>query len=128
MLTIWAFAFINYVMSKVPPSETVHAVTTRGVKTGQRKFFWGELIRFWFDEKWGKTILYIDTLRAFPRRVMLVVGSIPKEKIKGVLLRHIPYDKPELTTVEKATRWLEEKIPLEEQSPIKSSVRPAAAK
>lgn len=125
MLTIWAFAFINYVMGKVPPSETVHAITTRGVKTGQRKFFWGELIRFWFEDKWGKTILYIDTLRAFPRRVMLVVGSIPKEKIKEVLLRHIPYDKPELTSVEKATRWLEEKIPLEETS-LKASTARAA--
>lgn len=119
MLTIWAFAFITYVMGKTPPTEAAHAITTRGVKTGDRKFFWGELIRFWFDEKWGKTILYIDTIRAFPRRLMLVVGAIPREKIKEVLLRHIPYDKPELTSVEKATRWLEEKIPLEE-TPLKT--------
>lgn len=125
MLTIWAFAFVTYVMSKTPPGDTVHAITTRGIKTGQRKFFWGELFRFWFDTRWGKTVLFIDTLRAFPRRLMFIVPDASKEKIKSILVTRIPYDKPEETAVERATRWLQEKVPLEEES--KSRATPTSA-
>lgn len=114
MLTIWAFAFVAFVMSRIEPSETEHSLTTRGVKTGKNKYRWGELMRFWFEDKWGQTILHVDTLLGFPRRLIILLGNTPKEKVKEILVKRIPYDKPEDTFVDKATKWLQEKVPLEE--------------
>lgn len=116
MFTIWAFAFVAFVMSRIEPSETEHSLTTRGVKTGKNKYRWGELMRFWFEDKWGQTILHVDTLLGFPRRLIILLGNTPKEQVKEILVKRIPYDKPEDTFVDKATKWLQEKVPLEEET------------
>lgn len=116
MITIWAFAFISIAMSKTQPEIIDYAVTTRGLKIGKNKYRWGELARFWLEEKLGKIILYIDTFRPFPGRLALILGPTDKDKIKGILVKKIPYDKPEDTFVDKAGKWISEKIPLEEPS------------
>ena len=115
MLTIWALAFISFVMSKTEPTTIEHSLTNRGIKTGNNKYRFGELMRFWFEDKLGKTVLNIDTFRSFPGRITLVLSDIPKEKIKAILVKRIPYDKPEDTFVDKAGKWLQEKIPLEKE-------------
>ena len=122
MITIWAFAFVALAMSRVEPSMADHSLTTRGIKSGKNKYRWGELMRFWFEDKWGQTILHIDTYLGFPRRVTVLLGNTPKEKVKEILVKRIPYDKPEDTFVDKATKWLQEKIPLEE--PVKTAIPP----
>lgn len=114
MLTIWAFAFVAFAMSRVEPSLVEHSLTTRGIKTGKNKYRWGELMRFWFEEKWGHVLLHADTFLGFPRRITVLLGDMQKEKVKEVLVKRIPYDKPEDTFVDKATKWLQEKVPLEE--------------
>lgn len=116
MVTIWTFAFVAFAMSRVAPSMVEHSLTTRGVKTGKNTYRWGELMRFWLEGKWGQTILHIDTFLGFPRRLIILLGDTPKEKVKEILVRRIPYDKPEDTFVDKATKWLQEKVPLEESS------------
>ncbi len=117
--TVWAVAFLSYVLAKTEPEAVEHSLTSRGVKTEKNKYRWGELARFWFEEKWGQQILYIDTFRAFPGRLMMLLGETPKEKIKQILVKKIPYDKPEATFVDKASKWLQEKVPLEE--PLKTA-------
>lgn len=126
MITIWAFAFLALVMSKTEPATVEHSLTTRGIKTGKNKYRWGELARFWFDDKWGKTVLHIDTWRAFPGRLMMILDETPKEKIKAILVKKIPYDKPEETFVDRAAKWLSEKVPLEEETMSKPSPRAQA--
>lgn len=66
--------------------------------------------------------MYIDTFRAFPGRLMMLLGDIPKEKAKEILVKKIPYDKPEATFVDKASKWLQEKVPLEEPSKPAASI------
>ncbi len=114
--TVWAVAFLSYVLAKTEPETVEHSLTSRGVKTEKNKYRWGELARFWFEEKWGQQILYIDTFRAFPGRLMMLLGNIPKEKAKEILVKKIPYDKPEATFVDRASKWLSEKVPLEEET------------
>lgn len=124
ILATWSVAFFAYVLAATKPETVDHALTTRGVKTEKNKYRWGELARFWFEEKWGETILYIETFRAFPGRLMMILGETPKEKVKQILVKKIPYDKPEATFVDKASKWLQEKVPLEEPvKPVVSSAK-----
>lgn len=116
MFTIWAFAFVAFAMSRVEPSTVEHSLTTRGIKTGKNTYHWSELMRFWLEEKLGQIILHVDTFLGFPRRLIILLGDTPKEKVKEILVKRIPYDKPEDTIVDKATRWLQEKVPLEESA------------
>jgi hypothetical protein len=44
----------------------------------------------------------------------LILDKPDKDKIKEILVKKIPYDKPEDTFVDKAGKWISEKIPLEE--------------
>lgn len=114
MITIWAFAFVSIAMSKTQPEIIDNAITTRGLKIGKNKYRFNELARFWLEEKLGKIILYIDTFRPFPGRLAVILESTDKDKIKEILVKKIPYDKPEDTFVDKAGKWISEKIPLEE--------------
>ncbi|MBI2309508.1 hypothetical protein HYU89_01260 [Candidatus Collierbacteria bacterium] len=114
MITIWAFAFVSIAMSKTKPASIDYAITTRGLKIGKNKYRFSELARFWLEEKLGKIILYIDTFRPFPGRLAVILEPIDKDKIKAILVKKIPYDKPEDTFVDKAGKWLSEKVPLEE--------------
>lgn len=114
VIVIWAVAFLAYSMSRTTPQTAKHKLTNRGVKTGRNKYLWSELARFWFDEKWGQPLLLIDTFRPFPGRLTLLLGDTPKDKVKQIMVKRIPYDKPEDTFADRAARWLQDKIPLEE--------------
>lgn len=125
MVTIWAFAFLSVVMSRTQPQLTRHRITNRGIRTGTNKYSWGELARFWFDEKWGQQLLHVDTFRPFPGRIVLVIGEITNEKVKEILVKRIPYDKPDDTFVDRAAKWLQEKVPLEEDHPTRVPATPS---
>jgi hypothetical protein len=121
---VWAVAFFSYVLAKTEPERVEHQLTTRGVKMGENKYWWNELARFWFEEKWGEKILMIDMFRTFPGRLMMLLGSVPEEQIRKIMERRVMHDKPEDTFVDKATKWLQEKVPLEEDtSPRTASVK-----
>lgn len=113
---IWALAFLSYVLAKTEPETVEYSLTTRGVKSGKNKFLWRELGRFWFEKRWGSEIVMIDTFRPFPGRLMLMLGSIPEEKVREILVKRVMHDKPEDTFVDKASKWLQEKVPLEEET------------
>lgn len=114
ILAAWSVAFFSYTISRTEPETVEHAITTRGIKTSGKKYYWGELARFWIEEKWGEKILMIDTFRAFPGRLMMLLGDVPKEKARDILVKKIPYDKPEATFVDRASKWLQKKVPLED--------------
>lgn len=116
MVTIWAFAFVSIAMSKTPPATISYSITTRGLKIGNNRYRFSELLRFWIEERLGKAILYIDTFRPFPGRLALILDKSIEGKAKTILVKKIPYDKPEATFVDKAGKWISEKIPLEEPS------------
>lgn len=118
MFTIWAFAFVAIAMSKTKPAIIDYAVTTRGLKIGNNKYRFSELARFWLEEKFGTEVVYIDTFRPFPGRLVLILDKSVENKIKAILVKKIPYDKPEDTFVDKAGKWLSEKIPLEEPAKV----------
>lgn len=110
---IISIGFLSYVLSSVPPQESENKITTRGVITGGKRFDWAFLGRFWFSQKWGNEILNIETRLNFPRRLMLLLGSTNKDQVKKIVEKYLIFEKPEKTFIDKASLWLQEKVPLE---------------
>lgn len=107
--------FLVYVSAVIPPN-TVHCkLTNYGLYLEKEAFAWYEMIRFWFDEKSGQEVVNIDLYR-FPGRLTLVIDedkTPSKLDFNLIFSEVILKEKPELTTFEKAAKWLQEKIPLE---------------
>lgn len=108
-----SLVFVGYVLATVEPEKTEHEITTRGVKTGDKLYKWEELNRFWFSDKWGQTILNIDTKLRFPSRLIMLLNDQPQDKIKQMLSRYLQFEEPEVTFMDRSAKWLSDKIPLE---------------
>lgn len=108
-----AITFFAYVLGTVPPQEAEYKITTKGLVIGKKTYFWTQLARFWFSKKWGSTILHLETLLPFPRQLQIVLKGVKKDKIKEILNKYLTNEKPQKTTLDKASDWLKEKVPLE---------------
>ncbi len=98
---VLAVAFLAYVLASVPPDGIEHRITTQGLITGKHNYLWEELYDFWFIEKQGHIILNFDTLVRFPGRLMLIIDSKEKDKIKNILVRFLPFrEVPEKTWID----------------------------
>lgn len=111
-----ALAFVAYVLASVPPEETKHVVSNRGLRTGEKLYKWQELWRFWFEEKWKQKMMVVEARTKFPRRLLLMLGELDEETVKGVMKEHLILEKPEATFMDKAADWLVEKVPLESET------------
>lgn len=88
-------------------------VTTYGIRIGKELYVWQELGRFWFDKKHGQTLLIVEVAR-FPNRLTMVLADKEqKPELIELLSEVLLYQRPDLTRVEKASKWLEKKFPLE---------------
>lgn len=107
-------AFVGYVLNTIPPENVHNAITTFGIRSGQQLFYWEELGRFWFTQKYKTSMLHVETARAFPGvLVLLLKDASQEEELKKVLLKYTVFEKPKDTWVDKASLWLQEKFPLE---------------
>ena len=105
-------AFIAYVLSSVPPQESNIVITRYGIRVEDAIYYWEELGRFWNDENQSNDVINIE-LGRFPHRITLLYDKKDEEKSVGVLSEVLLMQRPPLTSYEKASRWLAEKIPLE---------------
>ena len=112
-----ALAFVAYVLASVPPEETKHELTNKGIRTGDKLYRWQELWRFWIEEKWRQKMLVVETRYKFPRRLLLMLGEADEELVKRTLKEYLFLEKPEPTFMDKASEWLVEKVPLESEEP-----------
>ena len=113
---IISFAFLSYVLASQKPDSVVHQLTTYGIRTEGRLYEWRNLTSYWLKKQWGKELLVIRNQNSFPGIIMLVVDPNSREAILAELNNHLEYIAPEDTFVERASRWLSEKIPLEPSS------------
>jgi len=110
---VLSLAFMAYVFSVIPPTTILQQITTYGIRIGKELYLWQELGRFWFDKKHGQTLLIVEVAR-FPNRLtMVLVDKAQKEELKVILSEVLLHQRPDLTRVEKASKWLEKKFPLE---------------
>lgn len=120
MGVVIALAFVAYALAAVPPENVHNAITTFGVRTGagaDQVFYWEELGRFWFSNRYKSELLHIETSRAFPGQLILLLDGVNKEELKKILLQYTIFEKPRPTWLDKAAKWLQEKFPLDKDEP-----------
>ncbi|CAN5126995.1 hypothetical protein BH11PAT3_BH11PAT3_3240 [soil metagenome] len=114
MLAVLSLGFLSFALSSVPPREFYYRFSNQGIMVEDRFFLWSELYDFYFSKKDGSEMIHIGTKAYFPGEILLMLGDMPKEHIKQVLLKYLPYReyvKPTFT--DKAGDWLENNFPLE---------------
>ena len=112
---ILSFGFVAYVLASVAPEDVKHTLTNKGVRSAKKLYLWSELGRFWWDDKWKQKILHIETKDAFPGRIQLLLGKGNEKKINDIISKYLIKEKPEPTWLDKSSKWLQEKIPLENE-------------
>jgi len=110
---IIALVFVTYVLATIQPEKISHRITNRGISTGGKNYSWEELVSFWFDRKQEQDILYVETKRRFPRRLILLLGKVTRSEVKKVLSNYLLFAEPEKTWIDKSASWLSQKFPLE---------------
>ena len=113
IVVIMALTFFAYIMAMVEPLEVEHKITNRGIITGGKRYFWPELGRFWFSEKWNQKMLRVENFVGLPRHLILLMGGANEKEIKRILVEYLLFEKPEKTWVDNASDWLSRRIPLE---------------
>lgn len=111
--TIIALIFVYYVLSSVPPEEVEHQITNRGIRFAGRDFFWEELGRFWFHERFGQKILNIEIGGRLVGRLELLLGQTEEKTIKEILAKYLLEETPPPSLLDRASVWLSKKVPLE---------------
>ena len=114
MLVVLSLVFLTFAMSIVPPHTFYYKITTEGIRVEDYFFIWEELYDFFFLQHNGKDVLYLTTKQFYPGELKIMLGDIPTDAIKAVLLQYLPYReyvKP--TSLERAGHWLEKNFPLE---------------
>lgn len=104
--------FFVYTMSVFPPQNLVHKLTTFGIYVENEFYAWEDLGRFWFTEKYNQVITNIE-LDRYPGRITLLLGEVELEDMRLILQEVLLEQQPEKTQFEKATEWLQNKIPLD---------------
>lgn len=105
-------AFLGYVLSSVPPESIKITITTYGIRYDNVLYYWEELGRFWFEERYEQPIVIVETAR-FPGRLTMLLGATPKTDLETLLSEVLLQQKPQDTFIDKSAKWLQEKIPLE---------------
>lgn len=110
-----ALGFLQWTMNAKPPKIVQHTITNRGIKTHGHEYEWAQLKDFWFAEHGGQPVLHIDTKRAYPGRLYLLLGRVPKEELAGVLGDYLPHQhsKAREDLMEKISVAISRRFPLE---------------
>ena len=90
---IISLAFVSYVLASVKPQSTEHTITTWGITTGEKKYKWENLVRFWFTQKFSSTMLHVDTNMGFPRQLIMLVDG-KKGEIEKIMQKYVTFEKP----------------------------------
>lgn len=114
MLVVFALTFLSFALAIVPPHMYYYRISSEGIQIEDHYFIWDELYDFYFMKRFGQDVLHIRTRAYFPGELTIVLGDMPVNQVKSVLLPFLPfreYVKPTFT--EKAGEWLEKNFPLE---------------
>ena len=67
---------------------------------------------FWFETKWGTRLMRIN-LATIPWHLVVVIDPKKEEELKNTMLERVIYQDPPVTWVDRALKWVGEKMPLE---------------
>lgn len=107
-----SIGFLSYVLAAIPPETITNQITTYGIRTDGDLYYWEELGRFWFEEKFKMPVLHIETAR-FPGRIALMLGDQKQEDLKTILSEVLLNQVPEPSFMDKASEWIEKNLPID---------------
>lgn len=110
---IIAFTFLSYVLSSVKPENVVHQITTKGIRTDNKLFPWDEFTYFWLKKEFNQEMVIVKLAQGVPGAILMVINPSQKEQIINLISDKIPLETPSDSFVDRASRWLGDKIPLE---------------
>lgn len=110
---IMAFAFLSYVLATYKPDDVTHQLTTNGIRTDGKLYEWEKLENFWIKKQWDQEVIICHTVTAIPGVILMVVDHKKRDSILKEIGDKIPLIKPTDSFVDKASKWLSSKIPLE---------------
>ena len=110
VILIVSIVFLIYVLTTVEPENINYLITNRGVKIGSKIFEWEMLVRFWFGKRFDSPLLIIQK-QGIPDRLELVIDSEKQDEIKTILLKYLPEEKAQDTSLDKMINWFSKKIP-----------------
>ena len=114
VLVVWTIVFVTWVMSKTPPQKIEHQITSLGIRTSNELYRFNEMMFFWVEEKWGEKILKIAITRRFPTQLSILIKVEDDLKIRKILVDNSVFlQKPVPNLLDKITKWVGEKVPLE---------------
>lgn len=114
MVLVFSLAFLAFALAVIPPHNFYYKVSSEGIRIEDHFFIWEELYDFYFLRRYGQEVLHIRTKAYFPGELTIVLGDVPVQQVKSVLLDFLPfreYVKPTFT--DKASMWIEKNFPLE---------------
>ena len=112
VFVILSLVFVTYVFSTVPPENVEHKITSKGVMFAGKLYLWEELIRFWFAQRFGASLLEIEATR-LPGRLEMVINEADKIKIENILRSYVEMEEGKPTFMDKGAAWLSKHVPLE---------------
>lgn len=112
VVVVFALVFLVYVMTSVAPGMTEHKITNRGVVFANKRYFWHELTRFWFTQRFGNDLLIVETTR-LPGRLEMVIHPEDLGTIRQILQEFIDMEEATPNFMDKTASWFSKRIPLE---------------
>ncbi len=112
VVVVWALVFMLWAMNKTEPTKTKNIMTTWGLRSVNKFYDYQRMTNFWLETKWGTRLLRINLIDS-PWHVVFVISNELEEKIKLEMEKVVPFMEPEPTAVDRFTKWLGEKVPLE---------------
>lgn len=114
MLVVFSLAFLTFALAVVPPHMFFYRISSEGIRVEDHYFIWDELYDFYFMKRQGIDVLHVRTKAYFPGELTIVLGDMPINQVKTVLLPFLPYrEYVEPAFMDKAGDWLEKNFPLE---------------
>lgn len=111
VLLIIALMFLYYVLSTVEPEKVEYKVTNKGIKIADKLTEWQFLNRFWFSERFGTSLVVIETFQ-IPGTMEIVINPEIKERLKKEISAYIPYEAvAPSSNYDKVTNWFTSKLP-----------------
>lgn len=114
MLVIASFTFLAYAFAHTPPTNIKYRISSEGLAIEDHFYLWQELYDFYFKQRNKSISLHVRTKAVLPGELIILLGDIPKDEIKQLLLPFLPYREFVHTTfTERAGDWLVKTFPLE---------------
>jgi hypothetical protein len=112
VFVIWALVFMLWSMARTEPRLVKTEVTTWGLRAQGKTYRYEEMTHFWFETKWGSRLMRIN-LSGMPWHLVVVIDPKMEEDLKKTISQMVIYSEPDTTWVDRALKWVGEKIPLE---------------